>query len=77
MFKYFIWNYFHHIVSYLFMTTIVELDPNAYLRNWKIIEFPVTLMDAYLFTHMRIKEENIISKISITHVVVSTKYRRE
>ena len=25
-----------------------------------IIEFPVTLMDAYLFTHMKIQEEKIV-----------------
>tara|TARA_Y100000996_G_scaffold411246_1_gene395036 strand:- start:51 stop:818 length:768 start_codon:yes stop_codon:yes gene_type:complete len=31
-----------------------------------IIEFPVTLMDAYLFTHMRIKEEQIISEFQKT-----------
>ena len=31
-----------------------------------IVEFPVTLMDAYLFTHMQIKEENIISEFKKT-----------
>ena len=31
-----------------------------------IIEFPVTLMDAYLFTHMRISEEKIIPIIKKT-----------
>lgn len=32
----------------------------------KIIEFPVTLMDAYLFTHMNISEEKIIPIIEKT-----------
>ena len=31
-----------------------------------LIEFPVTLMDAYLFTHMRIKEEEIVSEFKKT-----------
>jgi hypothetical protein len=31
-----------------------------------IIEFPVTLMDAYLFTHMNISEEKIISIVKET-----------
>jgi len=31
-----------------------------------VIEFPVTLMDAYLFTHMKIKEDNIISEFEKT-----------
>ena len=31
-----------------------------------LIEFPVTLMDAYLFTHMRIKEEGIIPEFRKT-----------
>ena len=31
-----------------------------------IIEFPVTLMDAYLFTHMNISEEKIISIVEKT-----------
>ena len=31
-----------------------------------IIEFPITLMDAYLFTHMKIKEENIVSTFNDT-----------
>ena len=31
-----------------------------------LIEFPVTLMDAYLFTHMGIKEEEIISEFKKT-----------
>ena len=35
-------------------------DIGYYLQN-KIIEFPITIMDAYLFTYMKIKEEKIIS----------------
>jgi len=31
-----------------------------------IIEFPVTLMDAYLFTHMKIKEEQIVPEFQKT-----------
>ena len=31
-----------------------------------LIEFPVTLMDAYLFTHMGIKEEEIIPEFRKT-----------
>ena len=27
-----------------------------------IVEFPVTLMDAYLFTHMKIEEKKIVSE---------------
>ncbi len=37
------------------------MDPS----KW-IVEFPVTLMDAYLFTHMRIKEDKIISEFGKT-----------
>jgi len=32
----------------------------------KLIEFPVTLMDAYLFTYMKIKEEQIVDVIKNT-----------
>ena len=31
-----------------------------------VFEFPVTLMDAYLFTHMKIKEDGIISEFEKT-----------
>ena len=31
-----------------------------------IIEFPVTLMDAYLFTHMKIREERVVSEFEKT-----------
>ena len=37
------------------------MDPSK-----RIVEFPVTLMDAYLFTHMRIKEDKIISEFEKT-----------
>jgi peptidoglycan/xylan/chitin deacetylase (PgdA/CDA1 family) len=33
----------------------------GYYKLDKLIEFPVTLMDAYMFTHMKIKEEKIVS----------------
>ncbi|MDC0202106.1 hypothetical protein OAJ97_00105 [Candidatus Nitrosopelagicus sp.] len=42
----------------------------------ELIEFPVTLMDAYLFTHMRIKEENIISEFQKT-LEIGRKYSEE
>ena len=35
-------------------------DIGYYLQN-EIFEFPITIMDAYLFTYMKIKEEKIIS----------------
>ena len=38
----------------------------GYSRIHGIVEFPVTLMDAYLFTHMKIKEEKIISEFQKT-----------
>ena len=38
----------------------------GYSKIHGIIEFPVTLMDAYLFTHMKIKEEKIISEFQKT-----------
>ena len=38
----------------------------GYSKINELIEFPVTLMDAYLFTHMRIKEEMIISEFKKT-----------
>jgi peptidoglycan/xylan/chitin deacetylase (PgdA/CDA1 family) len=38
----------------------------GYQKIDDIIEFPVTLMDAYLFTHMKISEEKIISVIEKT-----------
>jgi len=38
----------------------------GYSRIHGVIEFPVTLMDAYLFTYMKIKEEKIISEFQKT-----------
>jgi len=38
----------------------------GFSRNDGIIEFPVTLMDAYLFTHMEIKEDGIIAEFQKT-----------
>jgi len=38
----------------------------GYSRIRGIIEFPVTLMDAYLFTYMKIREEKIISEFQKT-----------
>ena len=38
----------------------------GFKRIDEIIEFPITLMDAYLFTYMKIKEENIVSTFENT-----------
>ena len=38
----------------------------GYSRIHGMIEFPVTLMDAYLFTYMKIREEKIISEFQKT-----------
>ena len=38
----------------------------GYSRIHGIIEFPVTLMDAYLFTYMKIREEKIVSEFQKT-----------
>ena len=38
----------------------------GYQRIDGIIEFPITLMDAYLFTYMKISEDKIISMIEKT-----------
>jgi len=38
----------------------------GYQKIDDVMEFPVTLMDAYLFTHMKISEEKIISVIEKT-----------
>ena len=38
----------------------------GYTKIDELIEFPVTLMDAYLFTHMEIKEDGIIPEFKKT-----------
>jgi hypothetical protein len=38
----------------------------GYSKINELIEFPVTMMDAYLFTHMGIKEEKIIPEFEKT-----------
>ena len=45
-----------------------KIDKNemGYSRIDELIEFPVTLMDAYLFTHMGINEEGIIPEFKKT-----------
>ena len=42
----------------------------GYSRINGMFEFPVTLMDAYLFTHMKIQEEKIISEFKKTLALV-------
>jgi len=44
---------------------ITERDMGFYKFD-KLIEFPITLMDAYMFTHMKIKEEQIVSTVETT-----------
>ena len=44
----------------------ITSEDMGYQEINNIIEFPVTLMDAYLFTHMRISEEKIIPIIKKT-----------
>ena len=47
-------------------------DDLGYFVKNEIIEFPITIMDAYLFTYMKIKEEKIVSIVDET-----LKYARE
>jgi len=52
-----------------YFRNLKQTDFNTYLHgtpNHIIIEFPVTLMDAYLFTYMKIKEDKIISEFEKT-----------
>ena len=44
----------------------ITSDEMGYQKINGIIEFPVTLMDAYLFTHMQISEDKIIETIDKT-----------
>ena len=44
----------------------IDKKDMGYSRINGMIEFPVTLMDAYLFTYMKIKEEKIISEFEKT-----------
>jgi len=44
----------------------VTLEDMGYRQINKITEFPVTLMDAYIFTYMKIKEEKIIELVANT-----------
>jgi len=44
----------------------ITSEDMGYQRIDNIIEFPVTLMDAYLFTHMKIPEDKIISIVEKT-----------
>lgn len=44
----------------------IDQDEMGHARLDGIIEFPVTIMDAYLFTHMGITEENILSTFETT-----------
>ena len=45
---------------------IIDEKEMGYSRINGIIEFPVTLMDAYLFTHMKIQENGIIPEFQKT-----------
>ena len=45
---------------------IIDEKEMGYSRINGIIEFPVTLMDAYLFTHMKIQEDGIVPEFQKT-----------
>ena len=45
---------------------LISLEDMGYQKINNILEFPVTLMDAYLFSYMNISEEKIISTIEKT-----------
>jgi len=47
---------------------LITKDEMGFLKFDRLIEFPVTIMDAYLFTYMKIKEEQIISTFKDTLV---------
>jgi len=38
----------------------IETDDMNYYKIGKLVEFPITLMDAYLFTYMKIEENDVI-----------------
>ncbi len=44
----------------------VDRNEMGYYKFDKLIEFPITLMDAYMFTYMKIKEEQIIATFENT-----------
>ena len=50
----------------LVKSNLVILYPWSSSKIDELIEFPVTLMDAYLFTHMGINEEGIIPEFKKT-----------
>ena len=44
----------------------IDKNEMGYYKFDKLVEFPITLMDAYMFTYMKIKEEQIISTFKST-----------
>jgi len=48
----------------------IDIRDTGYYRHDKLIEFPITLMDAYLFAFMNVKEEQVIDifKRTITDI---------
>ena len=44
----------------------IDASEMGFFRSGKILEYPVTLMDAYLFTHMKIGENEIIPTFQST-----------
>jgi peptidoglycan/xylan/chitin deacetylase (PgdA/CDA1 family) len=44
----------------------IGIEEVGYFKFDKLIEFPITIMDAYLFTYMKIKENQIISIVEKT-----------
>ena len=57
---------FSYDSSLRYSKDIIDDKEMGYSRINGIIEFPVTLMDAYLFTYMKIQEDKIISEFQKT-----------
>lgn len=49
--------------SVIFSKDSLDRRNTGYLRKGKLIVFPITVMDAYLFTYMHIPEERIVGHI--------------
>jgi len=45
---------------------LITKDEMGFVKFDRLIEFPITIMDAYLFTYMKIKEEQIIQTFKNT-----------
>jgi peptidoglycan/xylan/chitin deacetylase (PgdA/CDA1 family) len=58
--------------SVTFSKDAIDVRNTGYFNVGKLVEFPVTIMDAYLFTYMHIPEERIIDTVKKA-VKLSTK----